>query len=384
MPVLGARVQLLEMIAALVTALALAAEVPAELRARVLADYASGAEQAYLASARSATTLLERVQALCQQPTESGLAAARQAWSRARTDYGRTEVYRYGGGPIDARAGGVETFVNAWPVDEAFIEPADRPARTGIIADRVRYPVLAAAVIREHNQRGGETNVCTGWHAIEFMLWGRDTSATGPGDRPVGDFIDGEAPDADRRREFLVEITRGLRDDLVRVADRWHGEHGAWRAALVASPARGMRAMCIGPALLAGYEMSGERLAVALETSDQEEEQSCFSDSTDADFRADLDGIERVLRGSGASPGLLGLVRSVDEARATALEASLVAARSAVDAMPHPFDAAIRAGEESPQRMSLVTAMHALERLSSEISAAARSMGIELPTQPQG
>ena len=350
---------------------------------QVVNGYAAEAAAAYERSCASASTLLAAVHELCRVPTQENLAAARTAWCRARTDYGMTEVYRYGDGPIDARRGGVETFLNAWPVDEAYIEPERADARTGIIADRVHYPLLARAVLREHNQRGGETNVCTGWHAIEFMLWGRDTSEAGPGCRPVSDFVDG-TPNADRRREFLLEITTLLSEDLVKVSDAWKPGADNHRSRFVANQPRALRSMFIGPALLASYEMAGERLTVALETRDQEEETSCFSDTTDADFKADLGGIERVLRGTNGQPGLIDLVRTRHAAQADALAAALDNALGAVQAMPHPFDAAVRAGDETSLRKAMVAAQQALERLGTQVSASAKALDIELPTEPRG
>ena len=354
------------------------------LRDQVIAAYASTAASSYREAADTARVLLDRVKALVAAPDEATLAAAREAWCAARRPYEATEVYRYGDGPIDRKRGGVENFVNAWPVDENYIEPAERPARTGIIADRSRYPVLARAVLREHNQRGGETNVCTGWHAIEFMLWGRDTSETGPGDRPASDFVSGTTPHAERRREYLLEITTMLHEDLQGVAAAWQPGPGSHREKFVSDPARALRAMFIGPALLTGFEMAGERLAVALESHDQEEEHSCFSDTTDADFKSDMRGVVTVLRGVEKMTGLIDLVRSVDAAQAAALEKALDETVVAVNAMPHPFDASIRAPDTSPQHAAMVSAMHALERLSEQVSASARALGVMLPTQPQG
>lgn len=347
--------------------------------------YAQGCFVAYSAALSDVREMRARVLEFCGSPDEAGLARAREAWKKARRSYGATEVYRFGGGPIDARRGGVETYVNAWPVDENCIEPADPGALVGIIRDRARHPVLARAVVRELNQRGGETNICTGWHAVEFMLWGRDTSPTGPGCRPASDFVDGRAPHADRRREFLVEITELLCEDLARVANQWAPSADNHRRRFTADPQPSLRAMFAGPALLAGFEMSGERLAVALETRDQEEEQSCFSDTTSDDFRADIRGIIRVLRGEGgASGGLIGLVRARNSDRGQALAASLDAAVAAVDALPAPFDSAIRSEDGSPARKALEAAMAALERLGTETSAAAREFGIVLPSEPQG
>jgi putative iron-regulated protein len=319
------------------------------------------------------------IRAFCDAPSEAGLERARSAWIAARDEYGCTEAFRFGNGPIDTRRGGVETFVNAWPVDEAYIEPDDPTVRTGIIRDTAKYPALGRAILRLHNQRGGETNVCTGWHAIEFMLWGVDRSEDGPGARPSSDFTEESGPFAERRREYLLEITDMLCEDLTRLEDAWREGQDNHRARFAADP-RAMRAILIGPALLAGFEMSGERLAVVLETRDQEEEHSCFSDTTDRDFKANIRGIELVLRDSGA----IAVVRSMDPDRAANLEVALEAARAAVVAMPSPFDRAMRAPAGDAARARLETALEALESLGEELDAAARGIGFELPAEPQG
>ncbi len=354
------------------------------LRARVIESYAAGASAAYEESLAAAGALLASVNAMCDAPSDATLAAAREAWCKARVAYGVTEAYRFGDGPIDRRRGGVETFVNAWPVDESYIEAPEPGQRTGLIADRARYPLLSRSVLRELNQRGGETNVCTGWHAIEFMLWGRDTSDTGPGARPAADFIDGSAPDADRRREYLREITMMLHEDLGKVAREWRPDAANYRAQYVAAPERAVRAQFVGVALLTGFEMAGERLAVALETRDQEEEHSCFSDTTDADFKANIAGIARVLKGYGGGPGLIDLVRASDPSRADALASALEAALKAVNAMPHPFDAAIREPDGGLRRERVASAMRSLEALSEQVTASATLLRIQLPTEPQG
>jgi putative iron-regulated protein len=129
--------------------------------------------------------------------------------------------------------------------------------------------------------------------------------------------------------------------------------------------------------------MSGERMAVAEETHDQEEEQSCFSDTTHLDFRANMRGIADVLRGDGA-PGVIAVVATVDQARANAMTAALAAAVSAVDATPAPFDRAIRTAKGSPEHAQITAAIAALEKLGEEISAAAKLMGYSLPSEPHG
>lgn len=346
-------------------------------------SYASHVHAEYRASRESAELMRAAIRAFCAEPTEAGLSRAREAWTASRDIYGRTEVFRFGNGPIDTTRGGTETFMNAWPVDEAYIEPADPAAKTGIIRDTTKYPALGRAIIRLHNQRGGETNVCTGWHAIEFMLWGRDLSETGPGTRPANDFLDASSPHAARRREYLLEITDMLCEDLARLEKAWAPDADNHRKRFVAEPERSMRSIIIGPSLLVGFEMTGERLAVPLETRDQEEEHSCFSDTTHIDFTANIMGVDAVLRGRGG-PGVIEVVRAVDPARATTLEAALAAAYKAVHEMPVPFDNAIRAAEGSTQRAKMQAALEALETLGEEIARAGRALGWSLPTEPTG
>ena len=344
--------------------------------------YAELVSREYLASLAAAEEMRAAIRAFCALPDEAMLARARESWIAARGIYGRTEAFRFGNGPIDTTRGGNETFLNAWPVDESYIEPQDERATSGIVRDAAKYPALGRAILRLHNQRGGETNVCTGWHAVEFMLWGRDLSETGPGARPASDFDDAGSPHAARRREFLLEVADMLCEDLERLVKAWAPDAENHRARFERDP-KAMKAILAGPALLAGFEMSGERLAVALETRDQEEEHSCFSDTTDRDFKANIRGIALVLRGRpGASA--IEVVAARDAGAARALEDALARAEAAVEAIPAPFDSAMRRPDGSPERATLLRALESLESLGEAVTRAAKSLGHELPTEPQG
>ena len=346
-------------------------------------SYASHVHAEYRASRESTELMRAAIRAFCAEPTEAGLARARESWTAARDIYGRTEVFRFGNGPIDTTRGGTETLINAWPVDEEYIEPADPDAKTGIIRDTTKYPSLGRAVVRLHNQRGGETNVCTGWHAIEFMLWGQDLSETGPGTRAASDFLDASSPHAARRREYLLEITDMLCEDLVRLEKAWAPDADNHRKRFVAEPERSMRSIITGPSLLVGFEMTGERLAVPLETRDQEEEHSCFSDTTHIDFTSNIKGVDAVLRGRGGQ-GVIEVVRAVDPARAASLDAALAVAYKAVHEMPLPFDNGMRAADGTHERVKMQAALEALETLGEEIALAGRALGWSLPTEPTG
>ena len=175
---------------------------PSDDAAQATVDhYAAGVHAAYEASLESATELDAAIDAFLADPTDETLDAAKQAWLTARDDYGLTEAFRFYGGPIDNETDGPEGLINAWPLDEAYIDYVEGDATAGVVNDPDTYPTIDAEVLTSLNEQGGEANISTGWHAIEFLLWGQDLSTDGPGERPVTDYT--TADNADRRARTL-------------------------------------------------------------------------------------------------------------------------------------------------------------------------------------
>ncbi|NJK32820.1 MAG: hypothetical protein HC927_10650 [Deltaproteobacteria bacterium] len=102
--------------------------------------------------------------------------------------------------------------------------------------------------------------------------------------------------------------------------------------------------MLLGMGSLSGAELAGERIEVALETQDQEDEHSCFSDNTHRDIITNALGIQNVYLGrygSSDGPGIYDLVAARDQALADRLAAEIQASVDAAMAIPEPFDVAI-------------------------------------------
>ncbi|HKX96144.1 MAG TPA: imelysin family protein, partial [Methylibium sp.] len=202
------------------------APAPAALKP-VLAHHARLVHASYEDVLASARTLQRAVQAFVARPDDAGLQAARSAWRAAREVYGQTEAYRFYGGPIDD-ARGPEGRLNAWSMDESFVDAVQGRPDAGLVNDRrVR---IARRTLVAQNERGGEENIATGWHAIEFLLWGQDLSDDGPGARRADDFVDGRAPNADRRRQYLRVVADLLVDDLASLVRAWAPGAANYRA----------------------------------------------------------------------------------------------------------------------------------------------------------
>ena len=160
--------------------------------------YADVVAAAYRDTADAATELQVAIAELVAEPSDATLAAAKDQWLAARDLYGPTEAFRFYDGPIDDPEDGPEGQINAWPMDEAYVDYVEGDGAAGIINDTTGVPEITRDVILAANEEGGETNISTGWHAIEFLLWGQDLNEGGPGTRPVTDYSTAPTADASR------------------------------------------------------------------------------------------------------------------------------------------------------------------------------------------
>ena len=330
--------------------------------------------RAYEKAHDDAKAMKSAIEAFLAVPSDETLKAARQAWVAARPAYLRTEAFRFYDGPIER----VEGSINSWPVNEAYIDYVDGDPKSGLINDPAAD--LDTDDLEALNQKQDEADVTIGWHAIEFLLWGQDLSATGPGNRPYTDYVAGQGNN-DRRRLYLQHVTDELVHELEELAESWEADEKQSYAAKFLSlpPREAIGRMVNGMAILAGYEFMSERLAVALESGDQEDEQSCFSDTTKQDFIADLEGIRQVWTGDsdGATrPGLDDLVFNIDSATADKVTALFADTEAKVKALGEPWDQVLASPKDSPGRKAAEDLVTSLQALSDGLAAAGNKLGV--------
>ncbi|WP_292501935.1 imelysin family protein [Mesorhizobium sp.] len=266
----------------------------------VIKTYADIALAKYEDSLITAEALDKAVDALLAKPSAETLNAARDAWKAARVPYQQTEVYRFGNKIVDDWEG----KVNSWPLDEGLIDYVAKSYGTesdenslytaNVIANKEieingkkvdaskLTPEFLSGTLQEAG--GVEANVATGYHAIEFLLWGQDLHGTGPGagERPYTDYDlkNCTGGNCDRRAEYLKSASDLLVSDLQEMVNNWK-EDGAARKTLVdGEPNSGISTILTGMGSLSYGELAGERMKLGLLLHDPEEEQDCFSDNT--------------------------------------------------------------------------------------------------------
>ena len=262
--------------------------------------------------------LQKAVDALIAAPSPVTLAAARQSWIAARPWYQHTEVYRFGNAIVDDWEG----RVNSWPLDEGLIDYVDKGFygetsdenalyAVNVIAtpsirvgnDTIDASTITPEVILKLNGAGGsESNVGTGYHAIEFLLWGQDLNGTGPGagNRPYTDYDSGNCANGNcgRRAAYLKAATDLLVGDLADMAANWQPDGAARKDVLAKSGNEALSSILTGIGSLSYGELAGERMKLGLILHDPEEEHDCFSDNTHNSHYNDQVGMWAVYSGT--------------------------------------------------------------------------------------
>ena len=261
-------------------------------------SYADLVSHYYNAVALSTKEMNNAIIKFIQAPDNNSLINAKNKWIEARIVYGITEAFRFYGGPIDGvnKYGeeGPEGLINAWPLNEAYIDYVQGNPESGII-NNMSIEINAETIIAA-NMSEDDADVSTGWHAIEFLLWGQDFSLETAGTREASDYLPTNEINV-RRRAYLVATSTLLLEHVNWLAEQW-SENGEGRKSFIAKEDPG-GAILTGIATLAGFELSSERIATALDSGDPEDEHSCFSDQTHNDVKANFNGIKNVYLGKG-------------------------------------------------------------------------------------
>ena len=373
----------------------------------VTQHYADLALAGYEDSLTTATALQQAVAALIATPSDATLQAARDAWKAARVPYQQTEAFRFGNPIVDDWEG----RVNSWPLDEGLIDytsgdygnEENQLATLNVIATpkftlsgaEIDATTITPALISGtlHEADGIEANVASGYHAIEFLLWGQDLNGTNPGagTRPYTDFASGDActgGNCDRRAAYLQSATDLLVADLTEMAGNW-GEDGPARLAVTADPQAGLLAMLTGMGSLSYGELGGERMKLGLMLNDPEEEHDCFSDNTHNSHFYDGVGIRNVYLGTYtradgstlSGPSLAELLAAADPAVDAQLKGELDASVTALQAVKDAgdagktYDTLIAPGNAEGEAL-IMAAVNALVTQTASIDRAVIALGL--------
>ena len=401
--------------------------------ASILDAYSDIALANYSDALKDAKSLKTAIDAFAKSPTQANLDNAKKAWLTSRESYGQTEIFRLANGPIDAEDGwGADSYgalegqLNAWPLDENMIDytiDVNGAKTSGNIIDTIGVfnpggegasaidvTTITADAISSLNENGGDANVASGYHAIEFLLWGQDqdysnflkdsvtSGAMSAGNRALSDFT--SEKNADRRLAYLQAASQKVVNDLEVIASAWQkeikGNAGLYQAALKGqltgenaskniNSNDALKQIIAGMGVFVKSELANERIAVAVLTPSEEDEHSCFSDNTHRDIATNYIGFKNILTatydGKKFGKSLLDSVDKESKTRIENLMASIEKKIASVDEVARTkehFDYQIK--PESAQSKVIVKLKNELRKLGDEMVNVAAANKIDLST----
>ena len=275
--------------------------------------YVTMAHAAYNDSLRTAKALQAAIKTFVNSPNDKTLNNAKLAYKNARVPYQQSEIMRWDS-DIALQASTPnnnvvsvdewEGQVNAWPLDEAFIDYTADDKTTGIVNNPSDYPIINKALLLEQNGNGGEANVTTGVHAIEFLLWGQDLNGTNPGagNRPASDYdVDQcKVGNCERRATYLTVVADLLVEDLAKMVAEWTPAATDRPGSLAYNYLNSDIAldyMLLSMRAMATDELASARMGSGLELLDTEEEHDCFSDLSHVAIYYNFQGVKNAFYG---------------------------------------------------------------------------------------
>jgi len=399
---------------------------PKAAEANIITAYANIAHANYNDALKDAKSLQMAIAKFVKNPNTMTMADAKAAWLISRESYGQTEIFRLANGPVDAEEGWVaekygslEGQLNAWPLDENMIDytvnEKGMMTKGNIIDTRgsfnpggedsetVNVSKITVDALTSLNENGGDANVATGYHAIEFILWGQDQDYSNfmkdsitkgsltAGQRPLSDFT--TSKNADRRKDFLQAASQKIVNDLTVIASAWEkGDNTNYRAALLGdnidaskniSSVDAQKDIFAGMGVFIKSELANERIAVAVLTPSEEDEHSCFSDNTHRDITTNYQGFKNILMGTykdmdfGQAPiDALAPAAKMEILELMAKIETKIDSINAVAETSRHFDYQIRPND--PQSKVIVKLKNELRKLGDKMVTVASANGINL------
>ena len=340
--------------------------------------YSNQVSYYYTLTAKKTEILYETINNFLADPSENSLKIAKVSWIEARKIYGITEAFRFYGGPIDGLSQfgeeGPEGLINSWPLNEAYIDYVEGNPEAGLI-NNLNFKINSETILAS-NQSGDDADVSTGWHAIEFLLWGQDSSLEDSGTRPFADFILGKNNN-DRRRAYLSQVSLLLLNQVKWLKEQWSADGEGRRSFLSDDDPGGL--ILTGLTTLAGFELSSERIATALDSGDPEDEHSCFSDQTHNDIRANFNGIKNIYLGlNSKGERFFSSVSDLVAENNPSLNASIISrlkeVSNNIEDITVPFDKMLLESNDGPGRIAAEKTVNNLLALAENFKKAGKGL----------
>ncbi len=236
--------------------------------------------------------LYQKVQQFGSTLVSTHLTNSRENWKVAYDAYHQLGPFRFHSeSTLTPLMSDAELQLSLYVTNPAYIDVTSQDATSGIIPDEATYPQILTQVLTDAHLAGGPENVSLGFHALEFILWGEDNSASGPGNRLVSDF--GGTSTNNRRKEYLVTVNY-LNNAYVNATDA-EAYINAFKKLTYKEQ---LQTMLSGVYRFVKDDLAGKSIKTPYDMMDQQFEESPYSDNSLNDLKSKLNSTRNFLTGS--------------------------------------------------------------------------------------
>ncbi|MEO1861352.1 MAG: imelysin family protein [Verrucomicrobiales bacterium] len=359
-----------------------------EAKQLFVSNYSNIAETASRSALSQGMALKEAVSAFVKDPKAETHLLAKVSWMRARLPFLQSEFSR-----VIAESGKVGSDIsnrlNGWPIDPGHIDYTCLMVGGNIISSKEKYPAITSELLRSMNLKAGESDFTTGYHVIEFLLWGEDLDKESSGKRSFKDYDKNNSELAKRRADYLLVCCELLIQDLKDLVSEWDPESkNNLRSSLESMPSDQAITKILGMVSFLADDLAKSQIGSIISKGATFKEQSTFSDTTHFDFLHTVAGISNLAAGAYVGLdgklqvlglGLIGLAEQTPNSRADKIRSLINNAMKSAQAFKGPFDQFNQEGKNlSPSEDSTVTLKalsESLHAFSKEINALSKGLG---------
>jgi len=313
-----------------------------------VSNYVYIARATHESSLNQAIVLEKSIKAFLRSPSKETHRLAKISWIQARFPYLQGEVFRnLGLSASDKKR--IISSLNGWPIKPGTIDYTVDDPISGIVPNSKSYPKIDKNLILQLNQDNENFVISSGYHVIEFLLWGEDNQIDGSGDRPFADYDQSQNPLAKRRASYLMNSVEFLVNKLGEEVAEWkEGDNNNLLGQINKMPLNDSIAVILKRVKKLSDSISSKQIDRLLVENAEFIEQSSFSDSTHFDFLHSAAGISNLFAGAYVGLdgklkvlglGLIGLAEKIPEAKSSELRSTINGVMRNAQAFKGPFDA---------------------------------------------
>ncbi|MEE3176190.1 MAG: imelysin family protein [Verrucomicrobiota bacterium] len=312
-----------------------------------VSNYSNIAEAASRSALSQGRILKEAISAFVKDPKAETHLLAKVSWMQARLPFLQSEFSRMivERGEVNHD---ISNLLNGWPIDPGLIDYTAKVPGENIINNKEKYPSITTELLRSINLKAGKSGFTTGYHVIEFLLWGEDSERSSSGKRSFKDYDKSNSELAKRRADYLVACCDLLIEDLENLVSEWdHESKNNLRSHLESMPSdQAIRKILRMVSVLADG-LAESQIGSIISKESVFKEQSTFSDTTHFDFLHTVAGISNLAAGAYVGLdgklqvmglGLIGLAEQAPNARAEKIRSLINDAMKSAQAFKGPFD----------------------------------------------